>query len=152
MATESASTAQQSTELQTIQIEMESKLNEEQKKILSFVYDSAKDFAKEILNKPAVSDAIKMTQLMGSIIKMLETITFNQVKLSGANKKAVALELGHSLIKDSVSDENLKTAILTLYDLTAEQTLETLIDVSKHVNVAQVVSCCEFLAEFFKKK
>lgn len=137
-----------------ISIEMESKLSDEQKKILTFVYDSAKDGAREILNKPAMADALKMTQMMSSIIKMLETITFNQVKLSGANKKAVALELGRKLINDIVSDENIKAGILTIYDFTAEQTLETLIDVSKHVNVsvAQVVSCCEFMADLFKKK
>ena len=135
-----------------ISIQVESKLTEEQKKIVSFVYDSSKDFARDILNKPDVSDALKMTQLMSSIIKMLETITFNQLKLSGANKKAVALELGRNLIKDIVSDENTKAGILTIYDFSADQTLETLIDVSKHVNVAQVVSCCEFLADFFKKK
>ncbi len=141
--------------LDSISIQMESKLNDEQKKILSFVYESAKEFAADILNKPSVSDVMKVTQLMAAIIKMLESLTFNQVKLAGSTKKAVAIELGRNLIHDLVKDETVKAGILTAYDFTAEQALETLIDVSRHVNVAvtqAAASCCEFIAEWLKKK
>lgn len=141
--------------LDTISMEVDSKLNEEQKKILSFVYETAKEFATDILNKPSVSEAMKVTQLMGAIIKMLESLTFNQVKLSGSTKKVVAVELGRNLIKDLVKDATAQAGILTVYDFTAEQTLETLIDVSRHVNVAMTeaaASCCGFLAEWLKKK
>jgi cobalamin biosynthesis protein CbiD len=141
--------------LDSISIQMESKLNDEQKKILSFVYESAKEFAADILNKPSVSEVMKVTQLMAAIIKMLESLTFNQVKLAGSTKKAVAIELGRNLIHDLVKDETVKAGILTAYDFTADQALETLIDVSRHVNVAvtqAAASCCEFIAEWLKKK
>jgi cobalamin biosynthesis protein CbiD len=141
--------------LDSISIQMESKLNEEQKKILSFVYESSKEFAIDILNKPSVTEVMKVTQLMAAIIKMLESLTFNQVKLTGSTKKAVAIELGRNLIHDLVKDETVKAGILTAYDFAAEQALETLIDVSRHVNVAvtqAAASCCEFIAEWLKKK
>lgn len=141
--------------LEGLDMQMESKLTEEQKKILSFVYDSAKEAATEILNRAAVPDAMKITQLMGALIKMMESLTFHQTKIAGSTKKAVALELGRTLVRDLVKDVTLQSGILMVYDMTAEQTLELLVDVSHHVNVAMkeaAASCCEWMAECMKKK
>lgn len=154
MTTESPSTAPPVTELQTVSIEIKPALTEEEQKILSFVYETAKEFGTDIFNK-AISNAMKVTQLIGSIIKMMESLTFNQTKIRGSTKKAVALELGRKLIHDLIKDETLQSSILLTYDATADATLEIMIDVSQHVNVAikeAVTSCCEYVAEFLKKK
>jgi len=156
MSTEPVSTAQPSTELQTISIEIEIKtpLTEEQQKILSFVYDSAKDIGAEIFNKSNVSDALKVTQLVGSVIKIMESLTFNQAKVSGLTKKTVGLALGRKLICDLIKEDAVRTSILTLYDATADAVLEAMIDVSRNVNVTmeQVTSCCTSLFDLLKKK
>lgn len=154
MSSESVSTAQPSTELQTISIEIKPTLTEEQQKILSFVYDSAKDIGSEIFNKSNVSDALRVTQLMGSIIKIMESLTFNQAKVSGLTKKTVGLALGRKLICDLIKDDVIRTSILTIYDATADAILEAMIDVSRNVNVTieQVASCCGSLVDLLKKK
>lgn len=154
MAADTSSTVQPPSEIQTISIELKPTLSDEQKKIVTFVYDSAKEFATEILNKSALSDAMKVTQMMGSIMKMMESLTFNQAKVEGSTKKAVALELGRKLICDLVKEEALQTAILLIYDTTAEPILETMIDVSRNVNVVldKAVSCCDSVFECLKKK
>jgi hypothetical protein len=164
MSTESTATAsssqpgvaaQAATELQTIQLVVESKLTEEQQKILTFVYDSAKGIAADVLNS-SNGDAMKVTRLMGSIVKLMESLTFNNVKIAGASKKAVGLQLGRNLINDLVKDEALKSNMLAVYDLAAESTLELLIDVSRNVNVKAVTeaatSCCGWLADLLGRK
>lgn len=129
-------------------------LTDEQKKIVAFVYDSAKTYADGILNHPTLSSALKITQLMGAIMKLLENLTFNQMKLSGPTKKAVAIELGRSLIRDLIKDDSIKEIMLPLYDTMAEPLLETLVDVSHTLNTAAkeaAASCCEWMAAFIKK-
>lgn len=129
-------------------------LTAEQKKILAFVYDSSKSFADGILNHPTLSAALKITQLMGAIMKLLENLTFEQKKLTGPTKKAVAIELGRQLIQDVVKDDALKQVVLPLYDTMAEPLLETLVDVSQTLNVAvkeAAASCCEWMAACMKK-
>lgn len=139
----------------TAQISLELPITEEQKKIVEFVYDSAKGFASDILNHPTMSNALKITQLIGNIMKLLENLSFGGKKISGATKKAVTIELGRNLIRDLIPNQELKTTLLGMYDVLADSTLETLIDVSQHVNTAvkeAAASCCEFLAECLRKK
>lgn len=85
---------------------------------------------------------------------MLENLTFEQKKLTGPTKKAVAIELGRQLIQDVVKDDALKQVVLPLYDTMAEPLLETLVDVSQTLNVAvkeAAASCCEWMAACMKK-
>lgn len=129
-------------------------LTEEQKKIVGFVYDSSKSFAEGILSHPTLSSALKITQLMGAIMKLLENLTFQQKKLTGSTKKAVAIELGRQLIQDLVKDDTLKQILLPLYDTMAEPLLETLVDVSHTLNTAvkeATASCCEWMAGCLRK-
>ena len=138
-----------------ISLDLPPVLTEEQKKILEFVYDSAKGFASDILNHPSMSNALKITQLIGHLMKLLENLSFGGKKISGSTKKAVALELGRNLIRDLIKDQELKTTILGMYDMLADSTLETLIDVSQHVNTAvkeAAISCCESILECLRKK
>jgi len=139
-----------------IQIHFEEacKLTDEQKQIIKVVYDSAKKFGEDILNHPSLSEAMKITQLIGSIMKLLENLTINGVKLNGSTKKVISLELGRILIRDLIKDESLKATILPIYDSIADTVLETLIDVSQHINTAAreaAISCCESLLSCLKK-
>ncbi len=138
-----------------ISLELPSILTEEQKKILEFVYDSAKGYASDILNHPSISNALKITQLIGHLMKLLENLSFGGKKISGSTKKAVSIELGRNLIRDLIKDQELKMTLLGMYDMLADSTLETLIDVSQHVNTAvkeAAASCCEAIVECLRKK
>lgn len=153
MSTDSTTTAQQ--ELQTIQLNIQSTLTEEQQKILSFVYDSAKGIAADVFSS-STNEAMKVTRLMGSLVKLMESLTFNNVKIAGASKKAVSLQLGRNLINDLIKDDALKANLIAVYDLAAESTLELMIDVSRNVNVKAVTeaatSCCGWLADVLGRK
>ena len=72
----------------------------------------------------------------------------------GADKKAVAIELGRILIKEITPDDKGESEILMVYDLIAETTLEAMIEVSRVVNVAVqelATKCCPGLFEIFKR-
>ena len=134
-----------------------STLTEEQQKVLHFVYDSAKGFAAEVFARSSLPAALQITQLMAGIMKQMETLEFAGSKLTGATKKAVAIELGRTLIADLIQDATVKAVILPLYDTMADSLLETMIDVSQHVNVAvkgakeTMAGCCEWMAACLRK-
>jgi len=124
--------------------EQTTKLTEEQKKILKHVYEHAKTVTKPILEDRTVEISVKIAQTIAEIVKMLEYVQINQQKLSGSNKKAVALELGRLLIIEILQDESIKKEVLTVYDIIAEQTLEIMINVSRKVNakVEEAANSC----------
>ena len=123
----------------------DNRLTAEQKKIVSLIYDKAKESVETILTASNVADAIKITQTIATVIKLLEMVTFNNAKIAGGDKKQIALELTRDLIKDIIKDDSIKANIIAMYDMVAEQTLETLIDVSRTLNVEiqkAASSCC----------
>lgn len=129
-----------------IKIVIEHKLSEEQDKILKMVYDKIKDSTDLILHHPKFENGFKLAQLIASIIKQLEAIKLNEVFLSGKDKKAIALELGRTLIKDLIKEDEKRAILLMFYDTTAEGLLETMVDVSQHLNVKVkeiAESCCD---------
>jgi len=117
-----------------IKIVEEHHITEEQKQILISIYGQAKEATQTILHDSNTDITVKITHLIGKIIKILENISVNNAKISGANKKAVALELGKLLIEEAIKDNSLKQKILSVYDVIAEQTLEIMIDVSRTLN------------------
>jgi hypothetical protein len=131
-------------------------LSGKQREVLDRLYSTAKDMAKEILSLNSIDHAMKIGRLMAEIVKLMEKASYQGEKIPGAEKKEIALELGKRLLSDSsvVSDETLRNGLLTAYDLVGEQMLDTLIDVSRHVNTAikeVAVSCCEALIKMLKK-
>jgi hypothetical protein len=126
----------------------DTRLTAEQKQIVKLIYDKAKESVETILTAANVADAIKITQTIATIIKLLEMVTLNSAKVAGADKKKIALELTRDVMKDVIKDESVKANLLAMYDLVAEQTLETMIDVSRSLNVSvqKAASCC---ASFF---
>ena len=129
-------------------------LTDAQKTVLKLVYDKVKDSSDIILQHPTLDSALKITQMMASIIKLLESVKLQDALLGGKDKKLIALEVGRLLIKDNVKDEEKQVVLLMIYDSTAEALLETMIDVSQHLNVKvkEVAGmCCDGLMSLFKK-
>ena len=129
-------------------------LTDAQKTVLKLVYDKVKDSSDIILQHPTLDSALKITQMMASIIKLLESVKLQDALLAGKDKKLIALEVGRLLIKDNVKDEEKQVVLLMIYDSTAEARLETMIDVSQHLNVKvkEVAGmCCDGLMSLFKK-
>jgi len=137
-----------------IKIEIVNTLTDAQKSVLKVVYDKVKESSDLILQHPTLDSALKIMQMMASIIKLLETVKLQDGLLGGKDKKLIALEVGKLLIKDNVKDEEKQAVLLMIYDSTAEALLETMIDVSQHLNVKvkEVTGmCCDGLMSLFKK-
>ena len=122
----------------------ESSLTEDQKKLAASIYDSVKAAIKEFISDPSINETIKITKTLGKLIKELENATVDGKAPSGADKKAVAIQLGRILIKEVITSDSLEANILMVYDVVAEPTLEDMIEVSKVVNVVvqKVATSC----------
>ena len=98
---------------------------------------------------------MKITKTLGQVIKKLESTCIDSKVTCGADKKAVAIQLGRILIKEVMPDDKGEAEVLMMYDLIAEPTLEAMIEVSKVVNVAvkeMAMKCCPSLLDFLKFK
>jgi ElaB/YqjD/DUF883 family membrane-anchored ribosome-binding protein len=142
-----------------------SKLTEEQEEVLKSVYEKAKSASETIINEPSISNAVKVAQIVGQTIKLLEEAAKTGKKLAGKDKKIVAMELCRRTIKELIKDESLKENILNKFDTIGEQMLETMIDVSKHLNIsvekvqetvkqveAVATTSCAWIKPLFSKK
>lgn len=132
----------------------ESSLSEDQKKLASSIYESIKPAVEGFISDPNVNNTVKITKVIGQVIKQLENTKIEGKAITGADKKVVAIQLGRILIKEVTPDDKGEAEILMVYDLVAEPTLEAMIEVSKVVNVAvqeMATKCCPGILEFFKK-
>ena len=122
----------------------ESSLSEDQKKLATSIYETIKAAIKEFISDPNISEIIKITKTIAKLVKELENAKVDGKEPSGADKKAVAIQLGRILIKELITIDSLDTNILMVYDVIAEPTLENMIEVSKVVNVVvqKVVTKC----------
>ena len=93
-----------------------------------------------------MNNIIKITMIISQIIKQIENIKIDKKYPTGIDKKAITIELGRIFIKDMIPDS---TSEIILYDLVAEPTLETIIDVSKVVNIS-ANKCCPSIFKLFK--
>jgi len=130
-------------------------ITDEQNKLTTQIYNLSKIAVQSFINDMSLNNTIKITKMMCQLIKQLETVQINGKSPSGKDKKIVAIQIGRILIKDITPDDNYETEILTLYDLIAEPTLEAMIEVSKVVNVGNIVqkittSCGPNLFKLFK--
>lgn len=122
----------------------ESSLSEDQKKLAASIYDSVKAAIKEFISDPSVNETIKVTKTIAKLVKELENVKVDGKAPTGADKKAVAIQLGRILIKEVITNDSLEANILMVYDIVAEPTLEAMIEVSKVVNVVvqKVATSC----------
>jgi pantoate kinase len=137
-----------------IKVEIVHTLTDVQKSVVKVVYDKVKESSDLILQHPTLDNALKITQMIASIIKLLESLKVQDAALAGKDKKLIALEVGKLLIKDCIKEEEKQTVLLMIYDSMAEALLETMIDVSQHLNVKvkeMTGMCCDGLMSLFKK-
>jgi hypothetical protein len=140
-----------------ITFEESSKLSDAQKAALRLIYTKAKEAIEITITSPTVETALKVTMTIATIAKLVESLKVGGKSLPGTTKKLITLELGSMLIKDLIKDESIKANVSALYDMLAESTLETLIDVSNSVNIGngQTVAtactgCFSFIGKRFK--
>lgn len=134
------------------------KLNVKQEDVVNELYDTLKETTKELFTTPFASTdhAMRMGRLMAESMKLVEKATYKGEKIPGAEKREIALALGHCLVRDPtvIPDETVRGGVCTAYDVLGEQLLETLADVSRHVNTMvkeAAVSCCECIVNWMKK-
>ena len=86
---------------------------------------------------------------IAQVIKEIEHVKINGNTPTGTNKKAVVIELGRILIKEINEPD-----IVMVYNIIAEQIIESMIDVSKSVNQIQDIPtvCCPSIFDLFKRK
>jgi len=124
-------------------IEMEHK--EDHDAIMSLISGDAMAGAELILND-SLPIHIKITKLLGIIMTLLESVQLNGAKISGTVKKAVSLQLLTRLIHFVASDSKDFDELIQVSQTMGPDILETLIEVSKGVNLTavekRVETCC----------
>jgi hypothetical protein len=122
------------------------KLNEEQDAILSLVSSDAMTIAESILHDSTLPIPVTITKLLGAIMSILEQTKYNQEPISGVHKKVVALELTKRLIQYVAGDTPELGQMIQIVQTMGPAMLETLITVSKGVNISvvekRVETCC----------
>jgi hypothetical protein len=106
------------------------------------VYHEAKDAAEPILNDSTLSVPVKVTKLLAALMKIMEKTKVNGAKIPGFKKKAIALYMLRQLMKVVVEDIPLQSYLLSTAQSVGEHLLETLVDVSRNVNMAEVATTC----------
>jgi hypothetical protein len=133
----------------------ESSLTDYQKQLANKVYESTKADIQSFVSDMSLNNTIKITKIISQLLKQLENISIEGNSPSGADKKAVALQIGRILIKEVTPDDKGEAEILMVYDLVAEPTLEAMIDVSRVLNTViqeTATKCCPGLLTLLKKK
>lgn len=100
---------------------------------------------------------MRIGRLMAEVVKRVEKATYRGERIPGAEKRDIALALGQCLVTDPavIPDDTVRSGVSTAYDILGEQLLETLVDVSRYVNVVvteAAASCCEWMAAACRKK
>lgn len=131
-------------------------LSEKQKEVIQQLYATAKIAVKGIFALHSMDDAMKIGRMIAEIVKLMEKATYRGEKIPGLEKKEIALELGKQLLHDEsiIPNEMVRNGLLMAYELLGEHMLDTLIDVSRHVNTAikeVAISCCESLLNLLKR-
>ena len=113
--------------------------------IISLISSDAMAGAELILND-SLPIPVKITKLLGIIMTLLESVQWNGAKISGTVKKAVSQQLLTRLIHFVASDSNEFDELIQVSQTMGPAMLETLITVSKGVNISvvekRVETCC----------
>jgi len=134
-------------------------LNETQKTVLTEVYDQLKVEMKDVIDaiehltyktdlESTVDFSKLVVRIVSTCIKFMERIDVNDIPLSGNDKKIISIELGKLIIQKEVKNTSVQEIILNIYDIIADSTIDTIIDVSKNVNIKikhgikSIFSCC----------
>ena len=135
-------------------------LTVEQEQAAQLVYGDARAAAELILKNESMTDYMKVTKLLSELMKILERARPNGAKLSGSNKKAVALVLLRRLINELIQESSLITSLISTVESVGEHLLETLADIGRSLNLTEVQQqaaeavcdgCCAVLQALLKK-
>jgi hypothetical protein len=136
--------------------EQDYKCTERQEQVIDQLYETAKLATKEIFSISSMDQSMKIGRMMATIVKLVEKASYRGEKIPGAEKREIALILGKRLVSDPavIGNDTVRKSVCTAYDLLGEQLMETLLDVSRHVNAAiqkAAISCCESILACMKK-
>ena len=136
--------------------EEKAELSPRQKEVVAQLYEVSKEAAKRIFSVASLDHVMNIGRLLAEIVKLTEKASYRGEKIPGSEKKAIVLELGRQLLQDPevLSDELARTAAGMAYEAMGEALLETLVDVSKHVNVMVkevAATCCGALLSCLQK-
>ena len=143
--------------LSPISEECDMKLSERQELILNQLYLTLKESMKELFSLESMDHAMKIGRMMAEIVKLVEKARYPNEKIPSVEKREIALALGKRLVSDHdlIENDAIRDGLITTYELLGEQLLETLLDVSRHVNTMiqqAALSCCESIVECLKRK
>ena len=125
-------------------------LTDYQKQIVKVVYDEIKPMIISIIEEFKQMDIDHVSPedisknifvIISTCIKILEKTKVNNKKIEGSDKKQIVLELGKIIINTEIDNTSITDVINPIYDTLAEDVLETLIDVSSHVNTEVKKGC-----------
>ena len=125
-------------------------LTDYQKQIVKVVYDEIKPMIISIIEEFKQMDIDHVSPedisknifvIISTCIKILEKTKVNNKKIEGSDKKQIVLELGKIIINTEIDNTAITDVINPIYDTLAEDVLETLIDVSSHVNTEVKKGC-----------
>jgi len=125
-------------------------LTDYQKQIVKVVYDEIKPMIISIIEEFKQMDIDHISPedisknifvIISTCIKILEKTKVNNKKIEGSDKKQIVLELGKIIINTEIDNTAITDVINPIYDTLAEDVLETLIDVSSHVNTEVKKGC-----------
>ena len=125
-------------------------LTDYQKQIVKVVYDEIKPMISSIIdefkqmnieNVSPEDISKKIFVIISTCIKIIEKTKVNNKKIEGSDKKQIVLELGKIIINTEIDNTSITDVINPIYDALAEEVLETLIDVSSHVNTEVKKGC-----------
>ena len=119
---------------------LEEKYTDEQTEIIRLVYDKAKVSAEAILKIDDLTSMVIVVKIIAEIIKLLEKV--HKVKISGKTKKYIALLVTRRIIIEAVHDENTRHTMLEMHQNMGENVLETMVDVSRNINVQEATTTC----------
>lgn len=132
----------------------ETSLTKQQKAVLQKVYTNTKESIIDIFSDlDKDSDAVNISnsifRAVCHVMKTIEKVKLNRKKITGEEKKLIVLELVRIFIKSEIEDTTTKCIILNIYDMSSETILESVIDVSRNVNVnlqrglSKIFKCCK---------
>ena len=125
-------------------------LTDYQKQIVKVVYDEIKPMISSIIDEFKEMDiehvspediSKKIFVIISTCIKIIEKTKVINKKIEGSDKKQIVLELGKIIINTEIDNASITDVINPIYDSLAEEVLETLIDVSSHVNTEVKKGC-----------
>ena len=135
-------------------------LTDYQKQIVKVVYDEIKPMILSVIeelkniNVDNVSPEYiskNIFVIISTCIKIIEKTTVNNKNIDGSDKKQIVLELGKIIINTEIDNTSITNIINPIYDALAEEILETLIDVSSHVNTEVKKGCLVLFVKIKEK-